>query len=452
LTPRHVLLLDGRPRLIDFGLMELLWVPLGFEAPALNTRYCAPELFHRQSSRACDQYSLALIYQELLTGVHPFRNLNQRQMATARLRGAPDVGLLPAIDRPIILRALHLDPDQRFRTSSELIAALEAMSYEVGRPPAAATRAPGATMPNSPLPSPSNPRPAPTWPQPVGGPPQAAAPLRYLGPDPRTARLNDVRAVIAAEVAAAAGHPEVRTTGALRYTLHPPQRGKGQGEPFLEAHCFGRLVPATVRLKLDGFREQWQAELIAAETPSDQPGRGAGVGFAFFVRVSASIWQRCIGRQPGIEVNLTLYPPMNATESLTEVSVQMVPHGLGSGERAQVTLSDIGPTILESLKNYLQLHTERRASPRFPYPRSIQVFPVLPSGDVGAPFLAEGKDISVDGMGLCLPCQPPTASLFVQIEACNHAPVVVPAHIVRAQPNSAGRLEVGLAFAWEEIA
>jgi serine/threonine protein kinase len=455
LTPKHVLLQEGQPRLVDFGLMELFWAALGFEAPALNTRYCAPELFSWQSSRECDQYSLALIYQEVLTGVHPFRNLNQRQMATVRLRGSPDVGLLPAIDRPIIMRALHLDPDQRFRTSSELIAALEAVSYEIGCPPAVATRAPGGTMPSSQPPYSQGPRPAPGWPQSSGAPAvgaAAASHLKYLGPDPRAAKLNDIRAVIAAEVAAAAGNAEVRSAGALRYTLHPPQPGKGRGEPFLEAHCFGRLLPATVRLKLAGFREQWQAELIAADKPAELPGRGPGVGFAFFVRVSASIWQRCIGRQPGIEVNLTLHPPLNATESLTEVCVHLLPQGLGAAERAQAILCDIGPTILESLKNYLQLHTERRVDPRFPYPRPIQVYPVLPAHDVGAPFLAQGKDISAGGMGLSLPCEPPTPSLLVQIDPGNRAPVVVPAYIVRAQPTADGRLDVGLRFDWDAIA
>src|SRR5262249_58110595 len=106
-----------------------------------NPRPAAGELSPRRSSRACDQYSLALIYQELLTGVHPYRNLNQRQMAAARLRGNPDVGLLPAIDRPVVLQALHLDPDRRFPSCTEFVAALEATTYDLGpRPPAHPTR------------------------------------------------------------------------------------------------------------------------------------------------------------------------------------------------------------------------------------------------------------------------------------------------------------------------
>ena len=36
-------------------------------------RYTAPELVQGMVTRSCDQYSLAVIYEELLTGCHPFR-------------------------------------------------------------------------------------------------------------------------------------------------------------------------------------------------------------------------------------------------------------------------------------------------------------------------------------------------------------------------------------------
>jgi serine/threonine protein kinase len=447
LTPRHIFLYSGEVRLVEFGLMELFWVPAGYEAPALNTRYCAPELFSRQSSRSCDQYSLALIYQELLTGVHAFRNLNQRQMATARLRGNPDVGLLPAMDRPIVLKALSINPDQRFRSSTEFLAALEAVSYDIGRPVAAATRTLGATMPNSPAPFPTGPR-APAG-SPATGRPGVAPDRAAFGPDPRIAKINEAQAAVAAEVATVAGKGDVRMTASLRYTLHA-EGGMGDGEPSLEASCFGRLLPATVRLKLEGFRDQWQAELIAADTPTDVPGKALGVSFAFFIRVSASLWQRCIGHHLGIEVNLTLKPPSSGGESLTEVRVRMLPHSLG-GERAAAILADMGPKILESLKDYLQLHTERRGEQRFAYPKAVQIYPVLPSRDLGGPILAQGKDISTRGMALYLPCQLPTASIYIQFAPPNRVPVAVPAHIIRADPCPDGRIEAGVCFAWEEI-
>jgi hypothetical protein len=277
------------------------------------------------------------------------------------------------------------------------------------------------------------------------------APAARPGPDPRLTKINDARAAVAAEVAAVSGAGEVRMTTSLRYTLHPAQGSKGRGEPCLEAHCFGRLVPATVRLKLAGFCEQWRADVLASDTLSPMQGKRAGVGFSFFVRVSASLWQRCIGRQPGIELNLTLKPPSSANESLTEVRVEMVPRGLGGG-RALAILGEMGPKLLESLKDYLQLHTERRGEPRFPYPKAVQVYPVLPTGDPGKPFLAQGKDISTRGMALYLPCELPTTSVYLQIAPPDGVTVAVPAQIIHTHPCPNGRIEAGLCFAWEEIA
>ena len=97
LTPRHLALCRSAPSLLEFGLAELLMLPQGAQPAALNPRYAAVELFDGVISDACDQYSLALIYQELLVGLHPFRNLNARQMTSAKLRGQPELSLLPPL-------------------------------------------------------------------------------------------------------------------------------------------------------------------------------------------------------------------------------------------------------------------------------------------------------------------------------------------------------------------
>src|SRR5262249_9532746 len=121
LTPRQLVLSNNRLFLTDFGLVELLWLPAGRQLEALNPRYAAPELFDGQISGACDQFSLALLFQELLTGAHPFRNLNPRQKANPRLRGKPDLNMLPGTDRPVVLKALDADPQRRFRTCIEFV-------------------------------------------------------------------------------------------------------------------------------------------------------------------------------------------------------------------------------------------------------------------------------------------------------------------------------------------
>ncbi len=428
LNPRQFVLHEGRLRILDFGLAELLWQPAGFEPAGVNTRYAAPELFAHQSSRACDQYSLALVYQELLTGVHPFRNLNQRQMAAARVRSTPDVGLLPAIDRPVLLRALHTNPDERFPGCTEFVAALQAVSHDlVGGPrtSAQATRTSVQTVS-----------------VPVVQPAAPAAPRPAL-PSPQT---HAQRQVVAEEVAAAAGNREVRGTASLRYTLH---RGQDRGAvAYLEARCFGRLLPGTVRLKLGGFQQQWQADLVEKRTDTLEEGVTAHV--AYSVPLPASRWQRWLGRQPVLEVRICLKVPATTTESLTEVAVEVHPRRCTPEQGAEI-LGTAGPVLLESLRNYLQLHTERRREERFPYRCPVQVSPILPTGEAGPPVVAQGKDISTLGLGLFLPCRPTSSHVLLQFAPGGRPPVSVPARVVRVQPLADGRFEVGLCFAWDEF-
>jgi serine/threonine protein kinase len=118
LNPRALVLERDRVLLADFGLAALLWAPAGQPVAQLNSRYSAPELFDQGVGPACDQYSLALTYLELLTGQHPFRG-------RARGQGQPDLGPLPDADREVVARALQRDPARRWETCSEFVRRLE---------------------------------------------------------------------------------------------------------------------------------------------------------------------------------------------------------------------------------------------------------------------------------------------------------------------------------------
>ena len=216
LSPRTVALVSGRARLMDFGLAELFWLPCGQQPGTLNTRYAAPELFDGQISRHADQYSLALIFQEMLTGVHAFRNLNARQMASTRQRGKPDLGMMPATDRVLLLRALHADPERRFDSCSEFIEALVAATVRP-KAPASSGRLAAAKMPK--IVGPSRLR--------DGSPAQAVNELSAGGGGTRSPR-NREHAFLAD----------------ARCVDSPPR-----------CAC---LIPSVVPIKLAGFREQWK--------------------------------------------------------------------------------------------------------------------------------------------------------------------------------------------------
>jgi serine/threonine protein kinase len=117
LNLRSLLLQDDRLFIGDFGLAQLVWLPSAKALASLNARYSAPELHRRQVTAACDQFSLALIYHELLTGAYPPGGPDK-----------PDLRLLPESDRAVISRALHPNPLLRWCSALDMIAALKAAS------------------------------------------------------------------------------------------------------------------------------------------------------------------------------------------------------------------------------------------------------------------------------------------------------------------------------------
>src|SRR5262249_38079634 len=71
LHPGSFWLEDERLRLGGFGVVQLLGLPLVEPAAVVNPRYAAPELLRGRVGLRCDQYSLALLYAEAVSGVHP---------------------------------------------------------------------------------------------------------------------------------------------------------------------------------------------------------------------------------------------------------------------------------------------------------------------------------------------------------------------------------------------
>src|SRR5439155_26681374 len=93
-----------------------------------------------QLSRHSDQYSLAIVYQELLTGTLPFNGKNVRQLLFQHTREQPKLDALPERDRALVARALSKDPEKRFKSCMEFVLALQ---QEPAPPPTAP--APAAT-------------------------------------------------------------------------------------------------------------------------------------------------------------------------------------------------------------------------------------------------------------------------------------------------------------------
>lgn len=123
--PRNLFLIGDRVKVADFGLVKHLERStnsglLGGVTPL----YASPETFTGKLSPHSDQYSLAIVYQEMLTGHRPFQAKNLRQLAQMHMQGEPDMRSLPEAERPIVARALAKDPARRFASCMAFVSAL----------------------------------------------------------------------------------------------------------------------------------------------------------------------------------------------------------------------------------------------------------------------------------------------------------------------------------------
>ena len=123
--PKNLFLIGDRVKVADFGLVKHLERQsasglLGGITPI----YAAPETFANKISKHSDQYSLAILFVELLTGMRPFNGKNIRQLAMQHMAEAPDLGMLGDSDRAVVARALSKNPEERFPSCVAFVKAL----------------------------------------------------------------------------------------------------------------------------------------------------------------------------------------------------------------------------------------------------------------------------------------------------------------------------------------
>lgn len=443
LSPRQLMIRGGLMSVLDFALLELFWLPAGYDPAALNTRYAAPELFDRQITRQADQYSLALIYQELLTGIHAFRNYNQRQMALARQRGKPDLGMLPATDRPLVAQALHIDPDQRFPSCIALVDALAQVGEERGA--GASCRRTHVEMATLPF---------------LATRDKQENRGRALEL-PWDCSLLEMKEILAEQVAAAAENATMHVRGALRFrirSLQPDEqaatdkRRKDSSLPILEHSGHGRIVPATLPLKVAAFGHEWRAQRIktpqGSKSPRDEESEVAS--WVYRIDLGGNLWQRYCSRTPGLLVQIQLQTAPTRSEGIQEVLVQMRPSEC-KPDKGREILEKLGPNILQSVRDHLQLAPDRRGEDRVPWVRSVRVRPLFRESEIGDAIAAQTRDLNNGGAGLELPCRVSSEFLLMELNLPQRASLSLPLQVIRSQPLGDGRYLLGCRFAWQLV-
>jgi len=126
--PGNLFVVGRHIKVADFGLVNTLddVGPDGTprQMGGLTPLYVAPEMLRGTISPHSDQYSLAIVYQELLTGQHPYSTDNPRQVMLLHLTGEPDLSALPEGDRPAVAKALAKDPERRFPSCLDFVQAI----------------------------------------------------------------------------------------------------------------------------------------------------------------------------------------------------------------------------------------------------------------------------------------------------------------------------------------
>lgn len=119
--PENLLILGGHVKVADFGLLKDLQDTSVSLVNGLTPKYSSPEVFDGRPSRHSDQYSLAVVYQEMATGVCPYNGRTAAQLASQHLHSPPDLSPLTPHERFAVGKALSKDPNRRFRSCCEFV-------------------------------------------------------------------------------------------------------------------------------------------------------------------------------------------------------------------------------------------------------------------------------------------------------------------------------------------
>jgi serine/threonine protein kinase len=131
---------DGRPILTDFGIAKVLETTeatltgtgLGVGTP----EYMAPEQWQGEASEACDQYSLGVVFYEILTGQKPYTAetpvaVALKQMNEPLQRPGEIVQGIPETVEKVLYKALSLNPHDRYESMHDFHKALSGLMQDI---------------------------------------------------------------------------------------------------------------------------------------------------------------------------------------------------------------------------------------------------------------------------------------------------------------------------------
>ncbi len=145
IKPSNILFTQaGEPVLADFGIAKIAGQTMHTAAGSVSgtPAYMAPEQAHGAADERSDLYSFAAVVYEMLTGRTPFSADTPAEMLLKHMQEPPPSPLnwraaLPPAVESILRKALAKNPDERYPSAAEFVAALQAAIKSEALPVAA---------------------------------------------------------------------------------------------------------------------------------------------------------------------------------------------------------------------------------------------------------------------------------------------------------------------------
>jgi len=147
LKPGNIFSSEGLVKVGDYGLSKFISCSRrsGHTESVGTVHYMAPEVANGRYGKEIDIYAMGVILYEMLTGRVPFDGESVGEVLMKHLTAEPDVSMLDEPYRSVVARALEKDPQQRFASVPQMLAALP----QPARPPDGGIRLP-ADPPSAP--------------------------------------------------------------------------------------------------------------------------------------------------------------------------------------------------------------------------------------------------------------------------------------------------------------
>lgn len=400
LNPGSLYYFSGRLRVADFSLSQLVWIPAGQQLDQVGLKYAAPEIYEGRYHANSDQYSLAMLYTEMLTGQLPFHGNTIKHWREQRRAMELDLKLLPAHEHEVLQRALEFEPSRRFASCTSFLEHLiESLASSSGYVTKSLDR---------------------------GG---ADSSLLLTGNAIPIIPRDEVDMILRRLIQVVAMKTVYNRDQGIRFMVDD----KG-----VVIHRCAAWLPGGLAInKLEGFAREWDAQLAEVNDETHE--------YVYHIRMRQKIWQKVLGRKSEfIEIRILMNPPKESNVKQTEVEIRIC-YTDAKPENERDRLEIVVPALLSSIRTYLLAKNETRTAERYRFESKVYLYPIYVNS-IGEPVICTARDLSTTGIRVFAPIEFATGDCIIQIHTQEFGSLVLPATAQRCEPLSTGMYDIGLKF------